>query len=278
MKKEETYQSINHRINQSVRHYRIPYTVGKDAALNSVLQRIHELKDTPQKEYFLPSWVKTAAAAAVLVLVILSGGWMLNRHNISNVGEQAMTLRLPDQSRVMLADGSRLKYNRFFQNRKVQLNGKAYFEVQKGSRFQVAARNGRVEVLGTRFIIDDRNDQLEVICFEGKVKATFNSQEVILGAGSGISFDDDQENKPLTVDESYPSIALFSEVYSNAELDEVLKDLGNFFGVVITNQVSKDRYFSGTLNTANLETALEIIVASLEINYKKQDDLHIMVY
>jgi len=278
MNKEKTYQSINHRINQSVRQYRIPYTVGKDAALNSILERIRDTKDTPQKSFLLPYWIKSVAAAAAVVFVLVSAGWVLSNQNIGNPGENAVSHRLPDQSRVMLAEGSTLKYNRFFQSRKVHLSGKAYFEVQKGNRFQVTARNGRVEVLGTRFTIDDRNGRLEVVCFEGKVRATYNQQEIVLGEGAGVNFSENQEKEPVTIQESYPPMALFSEIYSNSELDGVLKDLGSFFGVTIINQVGKERFFSGTLNTGSLETALEIISASLEIRYKKQVDQSIIVF
>lgn len=277
MNKEETYQSINHRINQSVRQYRLPHPVGKDAALNSLLEKIRDTHTPPKKSFHLYQWSKTAAAAAIVFLVML-GGWMLNKQNVNNKGNALVSLRLPDQSRVILSKESTLKYHKYFQSRKVLLNGKAYFDVQKGTRFQVNTRNGRVDVLGTRFTIDDRNDQLVVVCFEGKVRASFNQEEVILGPGSGIHFGENQVKEPLTIQESYPEIARFSEIYSNVQLDEVLDDLESFFGVTIINKVGKERFFSGTLNSGSLDMALDIVAASLEINYKKQDDNTIIIY
>jgi transmembrane sensor len=278
MKKDITYQSINQRINQSIRYYRVPFTVGKDAALNSLLNRIKETTPQQTRIMSLPAWTRTVASVAAVVIVVFVSGMLITSQKISNVGNIVVAFRLPDQSRVILANESSIRFNKLFWSRKVNLKGKAYFEVKKGSTFQVLTAKGNVEVLGTRFMVDDRNDRFQVVCFDGKVKASFNNDEVIILPGSGIQFSKDEEQVRLTENEEYPGFARFSAEYSSTELETVIKDLEIFFGVKIDNQILKTRYFSGTLNTGNLETALSIVTVSLQLEYKIQSDNSILIY
>mgnify|MGYP007017525220 CR=1 FL=1 len=114
MKKDKTYQSISQRINQSAKYYRVPYTVEKDTALNSLLNRIKE--DTPHPSRFisLPVWTRTVAAVAAVVLVVFVSGILITSQNIRNEGNEVVVFRLPDQSRVILANESSVNFNRFF--------------------------------------------------------------------------------------------------------------------------------------------------------------------
>jgi transmembrane sensor len=278
MKKEETYQSINQRINQSVRNYRVPYSVEKDTALNSILKRIREEKPQLKKVVSFQAWSRTVAAIAAVVVVTFISGMLLTTQNFRNNGKEVATLRLPDQSRVILDGKSSVRFNKLFLNRKVHLNGKAYFEVAKGSTFQVATSKGKVEVLGTRFMVDNRNEKLQVVCFEGKVKATFKDEQIVLVPGTGIRFSPDQKQVKIKENEEYPGFARFSMEYNNAELETVVKDMESFFGVQIDCQVKQSRYFSGTLNTGTLETALSIVTESLQLEYKIQSDKSIIIF
>jgi transmembrane sensor len=278
MEKDKTYQSINRRINQSVRYYRVPSSVEKDAALNSLLNSIKE--EIPQQKEIIsfPAWTKRVAAVAAVLIVVFVSGLLISSQNIRNEGNKVVSFRLPDQSRIVLASRSSVKFNKWYWNRMVKLKGKAYFEVIKGSTFQVKTPKGNVEVLGTRFMVDEKNERLQVICFEGKVKATFGDKEVILVPGSGAIFSSDHKQVDLNEKEEYPGFARFSAEYNNAELNMVVKDMESFFGVQIDNNVKQPRYFSGTLNTGNLETALSILTVSLQLEYKFQNDRSVVIH
>jgi ferric-dicitrate binding protein FerR (iron transport regulator) len=242
------------------------------------MNRIREEKPRQTKVFSLPTWTRTVAAVAAILVVAFTSGMLLTTQNFRNNGKDAVTFRLPDQSRVILASESSVRFNKLFLNRKVNLKGKAYFEVAKGSKFQVGTSKGGVEVLGTRFTVDDRNDQMQVVCFEGKVKATFKNEDVVLVPGAGIRFTPDQKQIPLNEKEEYPGFARFSKEYNNAELETVIQDVETFFGVQIDSRVKQPRYFSGTLNTGNLETALSIFTVSLQLEYKLQSDQSIIIY
>jgi ferric-dicitrate binding protein FerR (iron transport regulator) len=179
---------------------------------------------------------------------------------------------------MVLTSESSAKFSRLFRQRTLHLKGKAYLEVEKGNTFLVSTRNGKVEVLGTRFTVDDTNDQLQVICFEGKIKASFDNEEVLLLPGSGITFSQGKKQETITIEEEYPAYARFSKDYSNSGLDEVLKDIEAFFDIRIINRVGQTRYFTGSIHTGNPQTALSIITVSLRLNYRTEEDQTIVVF
>jgi len=87
-----------------------------------------------------------------------------------------------------------------------------------------------------------------------------------------------QKQVTMAEKDDYPGIAKFTTGYSNAELDKVLKDMGSFFGVTVNNHVKQNRYFTGSLNTGNLETALTILTTSLKLDYKIGKDNTVVIY
>jgi transmembrane sensor len=277
MKKEISYQSINQRINQSVRYYRFPNRIEKEAALNSVLRKIREDAPVQTNTVRIPLWMRTVAAVAAVLILVFISGMIISTENVRNTGKEVVSLRLPDRSRVILADQSSVRFNKLFWNRKVNLTGKAYFEVKKGSVFQVSTPRGNVKVLGTRFLVEGKNEQLQVVCFEGKVKASFGNEEAVLVSGSGIRMTKNEKLVKITEKEDYPGIARFSAGYSNTELEDVLKDLGSFFGVKIDNRIKQSRYFTGKLDTGNLETALTIVTSSLGLGFKIGNDNTVII-
>ena len=57
-----------------------------------------------------------------------------------------------------------------------------------------------------------------------------------------------------------------------------MEDMESFFGVRIENRAGQERYFTGTINTGNLETALSIVTVSLRLQYDIRNDRSIIVY
>jgi transmembrane sensor len=278
MKDEFKYQSINQRISQSIRYYKVPSPIEKNAALNSLLEKIHTSEKEETRTVIFPVWAKSSlAVAASLILAIIL--WVVfASQNITNQGNQVVSFRLPDHSRVVLSAQSTVTYNRLFLNRNLQLKGKAYFEVKKGKKFSVSTSKGNVEVLGTRFTVDSRKDRLQVICFDGKVKASFQTKNSILLPGSGVLFADRKEQVNFTEEQKYPGFARYHAKYENTGLDVILNDLEAFFGVKIENQNGKKRYFTGSIDTGSLDVALAILTGSLKLNYKLENESVIRLY
>lgn len=100
-------------------------------------------------------------------------------------------LQLPDGTKVWLNSASKLTYPSSFsshKNRKVELQGEAYFEVAKDNTrpFLVKTIMQEVEVLGTHFNISSYEDEpaVKTTLLEGSVKVTgLNGNDKILKPG-----------------------------------------------------------------------------------------------
>lgn len=99
------------------------------------------------------------------------------------------TIILADGTKVWLNAATTLKFPAVFagNERRVELNGEAYFEVAKNKAkpFKVSVNNMTVEVLGTHFNVmgysDDNTTQTTLI--EGSVKLTNGSNKAVLKPG-----------------------------------------------------------------------------------------------
>lgn len=123
----------------------------------------------------LVPWVTVTAS----VIAILSMGlwWMGGTQHIRAPHGSTVTHALPDGSTVVLNSGSSLTYARALRGneRRVELEGEAYFSVQSGERpFVVHTFNAAVTVVGTQFNVrawaDVANPETVVVLEEGRVR------------------------------------------------------------------------------------------------------------
>ncbi len=277
-KESFTYQSINQSVNQSIRQYRVPSTVGKDAALNSLLSGIHTAPRPAAKTAVIPLWFRAASgiAAVVAVVALLWAG--LGTFTVNNNGKEVFSSRLPDQTRVILTPGSTVTYRNFITGKRVRLEGTGYFEVVRGNKFRVITPEGSVAVLGTRFLVKEAGAGLEVVCYQGKVNVMAGNQQAMLEAGKGIRIAGETAETLMEKPDSYPPLARFSATYSHASLEEVTGDLAEFFGVPIVCQSKQKRFFSGSMDTGSLETALSILTGSLQLRYEVPENKKVIIY
>lgn len=98
------------------------------------------------------------------------------------------TLTLPDGSKVWLNAASSIRYPTTFtgEERKVEITGEVYFEVEKNTRmpFRVFLNGMQVEVLGTHFNIHAYGDEamMKTTLLEGSVKVKTGSQKSEAGS------------------------------------------------------------------------------------------------
>jgi ferric-dicitrate binding protein FerR (iron transport regulator) len=129
--------------------------------------------------------------AAVVALTLAGGFYFYTEkmqevtsavHTINVPPGQRVNLLLPDGTRVWLNARSEIKYPAFFsaRERKVELNGEAYFEVSHNEKapFVVHTDKCDIEVLGTTFDVDaySNSDYFSVALIEGSVKVTNNEK------------------------------------------------------------------------------------------------------
>lgn len=130
---------------------------------------------------------KFIISAAACLLVCLSVGLFTHFHNLSQFKSTngKYTTDIGGQQTVILADGSQIKLNT---NTLIEVNyydgkrnihlykGEAHFDVahDPDKPFTVKARKGDVRALGTVFSVRVKNDRVNVIVEEGKVRIRAN--------------------------------------------------------------------------------------------------------
>lgn len=136
-------------------------------------------------------WTVMKYVAVIVICVGIS--WKLFSAKIEeSIGQEAMIqtltvpagqrahIILPDGTRVWVNAGSALSYPSVFgKDRKVYLDGEAFFEVTKnGTPFIVTSKSTNVKVLGTKFdIFGYKQSSLVVSLLQGSVKVYKENQE-----------------------------------------------------------------------------------------------------
>lgn len=270
MENANTYQSINRKINQSVRYYRIPSTVDKSAVLNSLLLKIR----SRQKPEFHKStvirqlkWYAAAAAAVILAVMLLTG-----HETFRNDTQQALSFRLNESFRIVLAEGSTLSQPKLLRSNRVRLTGEAYFEVEKGHSFRVKTTAGSVEVLGTRFLVKETGDGMEVKCYEGSVRVSNQDAALMLQPGDKAVVSHTNMNHQVFTGESYPQVALFQASYVDVEIGKVIADLEDFFDIRIVRTFSEQRFYTGAFYTGSPGTALLLLCEPLGLKFSIENN------
>lgn len=238
--------------------------------------------------------------AAILFIPLLIGSvwYVISNHQTeksfatstyrtkSPVGMRSI-LTLPDSSIVWLNSGSTLSYSIPFTkaNRRVIINGEAYFEVSKipGSSFIVSSANLDVKVVGTKFNFKAYDDEkkTEVILDEGKVElypskngVKEEKDKVIIEPGTRAVVD----NINGSIIESSENTERFTAwrngmmIFDNTPFDEVAKQLERWYGTeIIVKDPAIYRYKITTkFKDETLKDVLEMLEISspIKIRYK----------
>lgn len=177
-------------------------------AVDQAWQRLQEAIDHADEEETSPAhtgrtvhmqwWHKAVAAAAIIVIIgcaaiwSLSGSTATQTYLCSAPAGSKTQVTLPDGSKVWLNGGSSLAYTNQFNddNRRVELHGEAYFEVQKhqGKPFTVHTQGYDVTVKGTKFNVSAYDDDptSTTTLMEGKVELSDGKQNLSLAPGDAV--------------------------------------------------------------------------------------------
>jgi transmembrane sensor len=278
--RKKNNQSISQKADQLIRNYRVYWKSDKEEVLDTLFKKIEEQEKAVQKSQRRISWFRVAAASVAATAAVLLAFWFFTASVILTSPEgQTLTSRLPDASRVILHDGSTLKYSKFVWNRKVNLSGEAYFEVENGTGFRVQTANGEVEVLGTRFLVSERENRFSVQCFQGRVKAGFQNETAELEPGTQFTAGNETAVKEnFSNEKNYPAFARFQKNFSGVAISQVTKEIETFFGVEIELDVDAGKKFTGTVQSGNLENVLQIVCEPLQLKYSIEDEYRILIF
>lgn len=194
-------------------------------------------------------------------------------------------LTLSDGTLVYLNAGSRLKYPKQFssnENRKVYLEGEAFFKVQKNEKqpFIVEANNTNVTVLGTAFNVNTSKlkNQTTCVLVEGSVKLTNSVNNVILRPNEKASWNTVSNSFEVnTVNTKLYASWIYGElIFEDTSFSEISNKLTQFYNIEINNQSNllKSQTFSGTISLKNssIENILDLLSIDTPFHYTKENN------
>lgn len=259
-----------------------------DASTPDQAKLLNKIKNNPrfskrteakQKTLIPRKWL---SIAATLLLLVLSYYYFSNIDftkpdpNQLIVGNQILH-HLPDGSTVYLINNAAVSYDpkTFLVDRKISLKGHGFFDVQKGSTFNVETDNGIVEVLGTSFSVFSVEKLMWVACKTGKVAATSNlGKKTIINPGERVVIEDRfmYAKDSVDIDEigNWPKE---SSKFNSENLFVVCKALENQFKITI--ELDKEYYndkFTGSFLHNDINTALQMVFVPMGLDFQKKDD------
>lgn len=218
---------------------------------------------------------RTFAAVAAMVVLLLLGMHLEKTRQVHKDELHAQTyvtyggksqITLPDGTLVWLHNNSSISYS--FKERKVTLQGEAYFEVVKNdlAPFIVEASDLTINVYGTKFNVSNRKESkcITVGLLQGSVAVETTNKKVELKPYQEVVFNKQtQEMNIRPSDINYMvSWAKDSIHFENQSLSYVCKYLSKWYGVDIRLNTPEKTRFAYTFTVTNepLQEIMRLIV------------------
>lgn len=210
-------------------------------------------------------------AAAVFLLLVMSFAGLYYWQQQSEASSLIVTdsqIRehtLNDGTSVVLDQNSSLGWKG---DRNMQLYGRCYFDVVKNPSvpFIVEMQHGKLEVLGTQFLISTSENKTTVYVHEGSVRIEYNQQSWTLGAGDKITLDVDNEVSLSRIPGLDP-VSWKSDqiVFRDESLFNVLQTLSLHFNLELKYPQSVEKDDSCKINTTFSQGRIEDILQELSL-------------
>lgn len=272
-----------------------------DVRLNSIREKLLEVHVTPRenvaqfenkKTSFNWKKYKWVAAASVILFLVLGGlSWSyLNTGNheganwvtVSTDRGERRNVMLPDGSSVILDSNSSLEYlTDFDQGRKVNLKGRAFFEVKKqnGETFEVSSEQFAVNVLGTSFDMNTDKDRGNghVALVTGKVNVTMkNDEEVNLlpSDAAYINFESNHLSKGSFDEDQILGWRKNILKFKDESYKIVFERISNWYGVEFIYDESLDLkgLYSATYRDQKLDDVLQGLGYASDLKFQIKSD------
>jgi ferric-dicitrate binding protein FerR (iron transport regulator) len=184
-------------------------------------------------------WVRYAVAALFLAFAAIAIVMQVYVKKVIVPEGQHAEVMLPGNSSVKLNAASVITYKplKWVLERKVTLDGEAFFEVEPGRKFEVVSSMGTTAVMGTIFNIYARDTVYEVTCITGKVGVSGSVTEntVMILPGEKVSL---YVSGNINIDRDINAFETVSWIegrlsFTSAPLHEVFDEISRQFGVVI---------------------------------------------
>ncbi len=225
----------------------------------------------------LRRWI--SVAASVIVLIGASYFSYMRFFDITEyhtASGETKNITLPDGSEVILNGNSSLSYNNYnwSANREVEMDGQAYFKVEKKGPFEVDFGNGTVQVVGTEFDVMNHNNASVVKCFEGEVKVVFSEKEYRLTHHMGVRINEKGNEEEFGFEGNKSEWLNEHTKFTDTPLNEVLSALSLRYGLSfdVNTGLKSDEKFSGQFPNNDVDLALRLVFEPMGVTFSKKED------
>ena len=239
-----------------------------DSIQDEIKRKERDLQPISIKLVPITRWVISIAAAFVVLFACV---FLLRGDEIIEVSKNEIVSHLlPDKSEITLNENSRISYTKEFDSRIIDLEGEAFFEVEKGSSFKVNTPNGLVEVLGTSFNVFARETYLVVSCKTGKVSVAKGTQSIVLIPGERAIVTDTNIIKDNITVAKIDKWVEGESTFEKMPMSIMTSSLKSQFNLSIhTNSIDLDALiFTGSYVHDDLDKALKMVFGPMSIKYK----------
>ena len=189
--------------------------------------------------------------------------------SVTGPGETEM-VRLRDGSVIRLGPESRLSASVGETTRDATLQGEAFFAVatDEGRPFRVLTDAGTAQVLGTRFHLTARADELAVTVVEGRVALAGQDHEVQVGAGQATSL---LGGLPTPIESAAPieSVADWMDdflIFHDTPLEAAMKEVERHYDaeVVVGDAALLDRTLTMWFDAKSLPEVMTVVCSVID--------------
>lgn len=222
------------------------------------------------------------AAAVIALVAVALWVFLPEGGSVLSTEDQVVVNKLPDGSQVSLNQYAMVEVKADYddEERRIQLEGDAFFEVERDPEkpFIVATDEVEVKVLGTSFYVDSREElpKIEVIVESGVVEVSAKGNSIILNAGETGTYDKLTEEllKQSNEDENFLSWKTDTIVFENEPLDRVIHTLNRKFHAQIEMEIrdTSKCYINATYENKELDAILKIIEKTHGISTRREGD------
>ncbi|WP_206022581.1 FecR family protein [Pseudoflavitalea sp. G-6-1-2] len=227
-------------------------------------------------------------------LIKLDGQLSYKTNSISANGETAwntITTAKGRQYKLVLADGTivwlnaasslRFPVNFSGDERRVTLNGEAFFEVAKDSKHafsvdlksQSNAPKGTITALGTAFNINgyDNEPSIKATLLEGSVRIAANATSTMLKPGQQARFN--QQNITIEEDVNTAQVLAWKNnlfQFENESIEDIMRQLSRWYDINLTYEgaLPTKHYFGSVRRQVNLTEVLHMLELAGGISFR----------
>ena len=263
-----------------------------NVSLDNLRKKIDD--QSRQKRLRLIRFIATPIAAAIAFLVLFFATIHLNTREakvqqfytyITDKNKSHFTL--DDGTKIILNRNSRFTYSDAYgtDQRKVNLEGEAYFNVTKDSLkpFRITMGNSTITVLGTSFNLKNeiKSSSITATLIEGSICFETPEQKVLLKPGQQLSFNQQSNSLDIAHVDTEESISWKSELlrYKSIPFTELIQELEDKYQtrIIIKNKklMKHDIIISGSFSKKqSIEQILKVISQSLPFNWTYDNGIY----